>query len=440
MSRPHEIYSLFSIFSPLFFSAALCFCSIATYAQRNEILSPNIATLQVVAGEDWLSMPVIELNGEKHINISFDELSHSYHRFSYSIQHCEADWMPSADLLESDVVDGFATGNTIDDTEQSVNTNTVYTHYKLQIPNEHCRLKLSGNYTVTVFDEDNGNLPVLKACFMVVEKMMTVGLEVTTNTDIDINKSHQQVNMTLNFGNTRVTKPSEQIKTVVMQNYRWDNAVVNIKPQYVRADGLVWSHCKDFIFPAGNEYRKFEILDPTHTTMGLENVGWNGKQYQAWLFVDEPRPSYIYDEDANGAFCIRNSDNIDNDTESDYIFTYFRLRTSRQNGDIYLNGVWTNDRFMPQYKMAYNENDGLYEAVIPLKQGYYSYQYLLMQSDGTTIPLPSEGSFYQTENTYQALVYYRGQGGRSDRLVGYSTTDAGADGTDISYQTPPLPY
>lgn len=412
-------HNIFFILSYLFFSATLCSFSLASYAQRNEILSPNIATLQVVAGDDWQSMPIIELNGDMPVNISFDELSHTYHRFSYSIQHCEADWTPSTELLESDVVNGFATGNTIDDTEQSVNTNTIYTHYKLRIPNEHCKIKVSGNYTVTVFDEDNGNLPVLKACFMVVEQIMTVGLEITTNTDIDINKSHQQVNMTLNFGNTRVTKPSEQIKTVVMQNYRWDNAVVNIKPQYVRADGLVWSHCKDLIFPGGNEYHKFETLDPTHTTMGLENVGWNGKQYQAWLFVDEPRTSYVYDEDANGAFYIRNSDNIGNDTESDYVLTHFRLRTPRQNDNIYLNGAWTNDRFLSQYKMIYNENDGLYEAVIPLKQGYYNYQYLLMQPNGTMKPLPSEGSFYQTENSYQALVYYREQGGRTDRLVAY---------------------
>lgn len=421
MSRPYKKYSLLFHISSLLFSAAFCFFSLASYGQRNEILAPNIATLQVMAGEDWQSMPVIKLNDDTPVNISFDELSHTYHRFSYSIQHCEADWTPSTDLLESDFIDGFATGNTIDDNEQSVNTNTIYTHYNLQIPNERCKLKLSGNYTVTVFDEDKNNRPVLKACFMVAEQTMTVGLEITTNTDIDVNKSHQQVSMTLNFGGMRVTNPSEQIKTVVMQNYRWDNAVVNIKPQYVRSDGLVWSHCKDLIFSAGNEYRKFETLDPTHTTMGLENVGWNGKQYQAWLFVDEPRPSYIYDEDANGAFYIRNSDNVGNNTESDYVLTYFRLRTQRQNGDIYLNGAWTNDRFLPQYKMTYNENDGLYEAVIPLKQGYYSYQYILMQPDGVTTPLPSEGNFYQTENSYQALVYYREQGGRTDKLVAYAS-------------------
>lgn len=402
-------YILLTLFSILF--------TFTAFAQRSEILAPNIASLQVVAGNDWLSMPVVELHDEP-INISFDELSHTYHRYSYSVQHCEADWTPSTELIESDFVDGFATGNTIEDNEQSINTNVLYTHYKLQIPNDRCRLKLSGNYIVTVYDEDNDNTPVLKACFMVLEKRMNVGVEMTPNTDIDISKSHQQVNVSVNFGGMRVTNPSEQIKTVVLQNGRWDNAVINAKPQYVRSDGLVWEHCRDFIFPAGNEYRKFETLDPTHTTMGLDKVGWDGKQYQAWVFVDEPRPNYVYDEDANGAFYIRNSDNAANDTESDYIMTHFTLKSSHLNGDIYLNGAWTQDRFESLYRMTWNETTRLYEATVPLKQGYYSYQYLCMKPDGVLTPVPSEGSFYQTENKYQAFVYFRGQGERTDRLVG----------------------
>ena len=411
--RLSQVPYIFFILFSLFFSVAL-------HAQRSEILSPNIATLQVVAGDDWMTMPIAELNGDTPIIISFDELSHTYHRYSYSVQHCEADWTPSTELIESDFVDGFATGNTIDDNEQSINTNVLYTHYKLQIPNDHCRLKLSGNYIVIVYDEDNDDTPVLKACFMVAENRMSVRMEVSSNTDVDVNKSHQQVSMSLNYNGMRVTNPSEQIKTVVMQNWRWDNAVVNAKPQYVRSDGLVWDHCRDYIFPAGNEYRKFETLDPTHTTMGVERVGWDGARYQAWIFPDEPRPSYVYDEDANGAFYVRNSENEGNDTESDYIITHFTLKSPRLNGDVYLNGAWTQDRFIPEYKMQWNEMSELYEATVPLKQGYYSYQYLLMTSDGSLNTVPSEGSFYQTENKYQALIYYRGQGERTDRLVGYS--------------------
>ncbi|MDT3388459.1 MAG: DUF5103 domain-containing protein, partial [Bacteroidota bacterium] len=281
------------------------------------------------------------------------------------------------------------------------------------------QLKMSGNYRLTVYDEQNDNTEMFKAYFMVVEPTMHVGLNMTTNTDADINGRHQQLEMRLNYGGTKVTEPTTQIKSVVLQNGRWDNAVVNSQPQYVMGDGLQWSHDRDFIFNGGNEYRKFEMLDATHTTMGLESISWDGKMYHAFIWTDEPRPSYVYDEDADGAFALRNSDNIENDTQSEYIMTHFRLKSPRLSGDVYLNAAWTNDRFLPQYKMQWNDDTQQYEAELWLKQGYYSYQYLLMQPDGGVTPVPSEGNFYQTQNSYQALIYYKGNGERADRLVAY---------------------
>lgn len=402
----------------------------STKAQRNEILAPNIASLQVIANNDWMSLPVITLDNGEYVTIGFDELSHVVHRYCYKIEHCEADWTTSEELFESDFVNGFATGNTIDDAEQSINTNTLYTHYAFTLPNDKCAPRLSGNYRVTVYDENNDSQPVLTACFMIVEPGMKVGLSVTSNTDIDINHSHQQVSMSVDYGGLRVTDPATQIRTVILQNERWDNAVVNAKPQYVRSDGLMWDHNRDLIFPAGNEYRKFEMLDVTHTTMGLESIKWDGQQYHAWVWPDEPRPSYVYDEDANGAFVIRNSDNEEINTTSDYAIVHFRLRSPRLGNDIYLNGNWTNDRFLPAYRMEWNAEKQQYEGAVPLKQGYYSYQYLQMTSDGTLQPIPSEGSFYQTENKYQALIYYRGQGQRTDRLVGYGEVGMKPDGSN----------
>ena len=395
------------------------FCSFSpVLAQRHEILSPTITSLQVVAGKDWLLPPITQLGGEP-INISFDDLTHEYHRYTYRIEHCEADWTTSEEIFTSDYCEGYYEDNPIDDLVESINTNTLYTHYSLQIPNERCRLKIGGNYRLTVVDNNNDDTPILTVCFMVVEPLMKVGLSMTTNTDYDINKRHQQIAMDLKYGNLTVTSPETQIKTVVMQNGRWDNAVVNAKPQYVMSDGLRWDHCRDFIFNGGNEYRKFEILDPGHPTLGIETISWDGENYNAMIWTDEPRQSYVYDEDANGAFYIRNSDNFENDYSSDYILTHFRLKSPHLEGKVYLNASWTYDRFEPKYEMQYDNLAQLYTTTLPLKQGYYSYQYLWLRNDGTTAPVPSEGNFYQTENQYQALVYYRPIGGRTDRLVGF---------------------
>ena len=393
--------------------------ALPTVAQRHEILSDNIASLQVVVNHNWTALPIITLDSDDVLRVDFDELSHNYQRYCYKIEHCEADWSVSDELLESDFVEGFAAGNTIDDLEESINTNQLYTHYSLRIPNGKCRLKMSGNYKLTVYDEYQDEKPVLVVCFMVVEPKMAVGLDVTTDTDLGVNRHYQQVGMRLDYGSVRVTDPATQIKTVVMQNGRWDNAVVNAKPQIVSAEGLAWSHCRDFIFQAGNEYRKFEMLDVTHTTMGLEAVEWDGERYHAFLWTDEPRPNYVYDEDADGAFLIRNSDNVEIDNTCEYLMVHFRLKSPRLSGDVYLNGAWTQDSFLPKYQMQWNDESQQYEAVVWLKQGYYNYQYLTLQADGSVQPVPSEGSFYQTENAYQALVYFRSPGDRTDQLLGY---------------------
>ena len=394
-------------------------------AQRHEIFDSRVASLQVTAGDDWMSIPVVTLGGEVPILISFDDLTHEYHRYVYRVEHCEADWSVSEDLFISDFVEGFHDGVPIDDLQESLNTNVLYTHYSLQIPNERCRIKMSGNYRVTVYDENDGGKTILQACFMVVEPIAGVSMSVTTNTDIDINNAHQQLNMQVSYGRLNVTDPERQLKTVVMQNGRWDNAVMNAKPQFVMSDGLRWEHCRDLIFPGGNEYRKFEMLDVNRSSMGIDVIDWDGDHFHAYLWPDLPRPSYVYDEDANGSFLIRNSENYEIERTCEYLLVHFKLPSPiRYDGDIYLNGTWTNDQFSPAYRLEYDLPNQCYEAVVPLKQGYYSYQYLLMQADGSLIPLPSEGCFYQTENDYQALVYYRGIGERTDRLVGYGKANS----------------
>ena len=127
--------------------------TVQTKAQRNEIYSDNIKSLQVVSNDDWLSPPIMVLGGANTMNIDFDDLSHTYHRYTYTVEHCEADWTPSTEIFESDYMEGF-NGNPIEDFEKSINTTVLYTHYSLTIPNKNCRLKMSGNYKLTVYDDD----------------------------------------------------------------------------------------------------------------------------------------------------------------------------------------------------------------------------------------------------------------------------------------------
>ena len=404
-------YIKFAIVNSAFLTSTYC-------VANGTIYSNNINTLQVMVDNDFLSPTVVTMGKGQTVRIGFDEMSHETRRLTYHITHCNPDWTPSAELLESDYLEGFS-DNVIDNYSNSINTTVLFTHYHFSIPNEQCQLKLSGNYLVTVTDDDTGER-LLEARFMMVDPKMTLRMEMRTNTDIDVNKSHQQLSMAVNFNGLRVTNSEEQLYTIVTQNDRESTKRVNVEPDMKTPESLTWQHNRKLIFDGGNEYRKYEVLSLSHTTMGIEEISWDGHNYQAYPYISMPRQNYIYDEDADGAFYIRNSDNIDNDICSDYVYVNYRLSTKRQiNRHVVVDGKWTTHADKNKYVAIWDDEQKCYTLSILQKQGYYSFQYLTIGTDGKEELLATEGNFHETENSYQAYVYYKPSGERYWQLVGY---------------------
>ena len=384
-----------------------------TLQAGNKIYSPMVKTLTTIVNNDWQNRPVMELGSRDVMHIGFDELSHDSHRYICHLTRCEADWSETTDVFESDWLQGF-NDFPLDDYQNSLNTTVNYTHYEFTIPNSQCMIRMSGNYRLSIFDEDNGHEKILDAEFYVVEPVVNIGLNLTTNTDIDVNKSHQQVSINLEYKDLNVIRPEDEIYTVVMQNWNEQTARLNPAPQYTYHQGLRWEHQRELIFDAGNEYHKFEVLDVSHPTMGIDRIGWDGKRYQAFPFTTTVRRNYLTDESANGAFYIRNSNRSEIAYTCDYVWVNYTLEAP-YSGEIFLQGQWTNNADATAYQMQYDANSQCYIAQVMQKQGYYSYQYV--DKDGRTAP--TEGNFFQTRNKYQVLVYYKGLGDRTWRLVGY---------------------
>ena len=451
-----------------------------------------IHTLQTIVNDDWLHDDVITLGTDDWVTISFDHFTHDYHRFTYRIVHCNADWTPS-DLFEVDYMDGF-NDQPIEDYDNSLNTTMLYTHYRLDLPNDDIQFKASGNYRVEIYldEEDaaelqavghwplavgsrddadargasvataaglsaqrsvacnlyeddaaelqvkgeglkvNGQKPIANsqeprathplvavACFRVVEPRMGLNVAVTSNTDIDTNLSHQQVSFTLNYNSSEVVDPATEIKPYIYQNSRTDNHVALVKPTYVTPGHLEYVHNRALIFPAGNEYRRFEVINMHYATQGVDRVTYFEPYYHATLLPDAPRRHYSFDMDHDGRYLIRYNLAQDTDIEADYLFVHFTLDMPRRTGgDFYLTGAFTYNDFTPQYKMEYNAAEQCYEATVLLKQGAYDFMYLWVpDGSGVGQTAPAEGNFYEAENEYQVYIYHRPFGGRYDRLV-----------------------
>lgn len=304
-------------------SAVLMVMPLISYAQWFGSKTDRINTLRVVVDGDWERPAIVNMASDEKIEFSFDEMSHEYHRFTYRIQHCDAQWQPS-EILESDFLDGF-NDETIDDWENSLNTTFDYTHYRLTIPNEKARLKLSGNYRLSI-REDGREVAYFRFC--VSEGKILLSCSVSGNTDIDTHDSHQQLDLTVNYGSLTVRDPAKELYTVVMQNRRTDNMVINPTPTYDVGNKLTYEHCRDLIFAAGNEFRRFEVVNLYDYFMNVDRVSFHDPFYHATLMQDTRRHAYKFDHDHNGRYLIRYSQG-NSDTEADYLFMHFNLASER---------------------------------------------------------------------------------------------------------------
>lgn len=386
-----------------------------------------IKSLQVKMAGEIISTPVLFMNQEQQIEINFDALEPGYQRYIYSIYHCDADWKPSQ-LVPLEYMNGFQ-GLTIDNYASGLGTTVAYTNYQLFFPNDDIQFKVSGNYAVCVYREDEPSQAVLTACFSVVEPLVMIDASVKGNTLMDTYKEHQQVDFRLNTHNYPIRQPHNELKVWVYQNNRRDNAVTGILPTGLSGSQIDYSNNRELIFPAGNEYRRFEFLSPRYNGMRIESISVHHPYYHATLMQDYLRSqrSYLYDQDQNGRFFVRCSSCSEPDVESDYFIVHFSLESDMLiDGNVYLSGELFNNVLDEQSKMGYNRETGCYEKPVLLKQGSYNYQYLFVpngQTHGLTSEL--EGNYFQSENEYNIYVYYRPMGERYDRLIGMRTVTGG---------------
>jgi len=405
------------------FVLAGLFTPLQSHAWTGRSIAPDIHTVQVTRNGEWNEPPMIILESDDRLEVSFDAMGHEFRRFTYSIEHCDAEWKKS-NLFEHDYLEGF-NDRPIDDYGNSIGTTVQYSHYAVTIPNDDISLKISGNYLMSIKEESNGS-NVAQVRFMVVEPIAGISAGVTGNTDIDTNRSHQQLSVNVNYGNLRVSDPNREIIVAVSQNSDDRSTRYLSRPTYISGKTLQYEHQKELIFPGGNEFRRFEIINMYDFTQGVDHLDYKEPYFHADLLQDNPAHGYRYDNDHNGRFFIRSYEAYDSSTEADYLYIHFTLKSSRQSGgDIYIDGSFTGEKLDNDNMLIYNPGRQCYEGQMLLKQGSYDFRYLWVPA-GSQQPETERTEYdsFETENEYRILVYYRERGSRYDRLIGYTVIDS----------------
>lgn len=395
----------------------LFFFTTFVFSQIVEVNPPNyIKTIGFKGSTNESQLPILKL-GEPLL-LEFDVLTGTEPDFYYVIEHFNYDWTPS-NLVKSEYLRGFD-NQRIQDYKNSFNTYQIYSHYMLRIPNEQTRaLLVTGNYLLSIFNDDDEL--VFSRKFMIYEDLVNVGVAIKRSRDVkDIDKK-QSVDIVINSRNINFNNPLENVKSLIIQNNNLNTAIANVKPQYTLGNQLIYKYTSETSFWGGNEYLYFENKDVRAANVGVQFIDLK-EIYHNYLFVNTPRADrlYTYNPDINGNFLITAIDARDVSIEADYTMIHFALQYPEltDGSSIYVYGNFNNYALEPDNELRFNSESGLYECAFRLKQGFYNYKYVMTDKKGNLNEGAISGDFYQTENNYKVLVYYRDLGARYDRLIG----------------------
>lgn len=398
------------------------------FSQEAEVNPPDHIKTIIFKGSNTQEsqLPVLRLG--EYISLEFDALNGEEDNYYYKIEHYNFDWTPSP-LARAEFMVGFD-NQRIRNYENSFNTFQIYSHYKLTIPNDRTRsLKVSGNYMIKVFN-DYDEL-VFSRKFMVYENGASVGVNIKRSRNVKFIESKQSVDIVVNATGIRFNNPLQNVKTVIIQNNNLNTAITDLKPQYTIGNELIYKYTNESSFWAGNEYLFFENKDIRAANTGIQSIELKDL-YHNYLFTNTVRANkpYTYNPDINGNFLITAIDADNPDIEADYAWIHFSLLAPKMTDgkSIYVYGNFNNYAIEDSNKMTYDNASGAYFTELLLKQGFYSYKYVVVDKDNNIDEGAIGGNFYQTENNYKVLVYYRELGARYDKLIGIGE----ASSVDIS--------
>ena len=396
-----------------------CLCLIPTliYSQVEEVNPPDyIKTINFRGNTPETQLPILRLG--EYLVLEFDALNGNEEDFYYKIEHFNFDWTPSV-LVRSEFMEGFD-NQRIRDYENSYNTYQIYSNYKLTIPNQFTKgLKVSGNYLISIYN-NNGDL-VFSRKFMIYEDKASVGINIKRSRDVQYIEEKQRVDIVITPNNMQFNNPKQTVKAVIIQNNNLHTLISNLKPQYTIGNQLIYKYDTETSFWGGNEYFFFENKDVRAANTGIQFIDLK-ELYHNYLYANIPRANrpYTYNPDINGNYVILNIDANDPSIEADYVWIHFSLvgNDAIKDKTVHVYGNFNNYAIEGNTQMEYNESQNRFEKAILLKQGFYNYKYVVVNDDGSVDEGMIGGNYYETENNYKVLVYYRDFGARYDQIIG----------------------
>ncbi len=401
----------------------------------DHIYYPNIRSVKLYKAGDIYSYPVMTLNSGEQLELHFDDMDADVKYYYYSFVLCNADWTP-ANIQSFDYIRGFQT-NRISNYRGSSIVQTRYTHYQATIPERNSAPSRGGNYLLKVFLNDDTSKLAFTRRFLIVNNKASVAAGITQPFNTNFFQSHQRVQVTVSTQSGQINTFSPQdLKVVVVQNNIWANSSVIDRPTIFRGNYYEYSDEETTTFAAGKEWRWIDLRSLRLLSERMQKIvdSDTSKRIDVYVNPDGERRQqlYVYYRDINGIYVMENRDNPNPLWQSDYAWVHFTYvppgNRAYEGRSVYVFGELTNYEQDDASRMIFNEEKGVYEKALYLKQGYYNYSYVTLTDKKQAGVHPSventEGNYWGTENGYMIMVYFRPFGARADELVGFTRVNS----------------
>ena len=379
------------------------------------ILAQQIKSIQLKPLQKKTYSSIVPLGSI--LELSFDDLDADSKNYQYKIKHMTSDWKESR-MLTSQYIDGFDQ-NTILEVTNSFNTLKNYTHYSVQIPNINSVITKSGNYLLSVLDPyDN---VVFSRKFVLYESKAIVGVSVERSRSTKTVNTQQTIQLSVNYPSLQINNPGQEINVVLLKNENWNEKINNLNPTFFKSNQLLYTYKNKTNFWGDNEYYNFDTKILRNRSVGIQRIEKKDvfHHYIQPLRYNEFK-KYTYFPDINGQFLIRTLEGNNDKTEADYAMMHFSLEveTPFKEKELYVFGAFNNFKITKENRMYFDISSNTYKANFLLKQGFYNYSFATVGINKKINLREVNGSFYQTENQYTAIVYYKAFGGIYERVIG----------------------
>src|SRR5690606_10443444 len=177
----------------------------------------------------------------------------------------------------------------------------------------------------------------------------------------------QQINLNVNYGNRELVDPRNNVRVVIRQNQRWDNALTGLTPTFIREDRSIIEYQLfdgSNTFSAGNEFRFVDLRYTRSKGRNIASISIEEEGVFAETTIDQARYRQPYLEylDLNGQFAIFNFEKQNHSLESEYVLTTFHFKSDPLPASPNILGALSNWGQKPESKMVYDKEKGLYQA------------------------------------------------------------------------------